>query len=162
MKWQEVCEHPSLRNLPFKIETDEHGDLIMSLAKIRHGFLQGRIGALLAQLRNDGEVIQECAIATTEGTKVADVAWVTRSRFVEIVDDYEAHIAPEVCVEVLSRPHTGDEIDTKKTLYFERGAVEVWICDQQGQLQFFDRQGERDTSALFPAMPKVVGETEHL
>ena len=76
MKWQEVCEHPSLRNLPFKIETDEHGDLIMSPAKIRHGFLQGRIGALLARLRNDGEVIQECALATPKGTKVADVAWV--------------------------------------------------------------------------------------
>ncbi len=157
MKWQEVCEHPSLRNLPFKIETNEHGDLIMSPAKICHGFLQGRIGALLAQLRNDGEVIQECAIATPKGTKVAAVAWVTRSRFAEIVDDYEAHIAPEVCVEVLSGTNTVDEIDTKKVLYFECGAVEVWVCDQQGQLQFFDPQGERETSVLFPAMPKAVG-----
>ncbi len=162
MKWQEVCEHPSLRNLPFKIETDEHGDLIMSPAKIRHGFLQGRIGTLLAQLRNDGEVIQECAIATIKGTKVADVAWVTRSRFAEIVDDYDAHIAPEICVEVLSRTNTGDEIDTKKALYFERGAAEVWVCDQQGRLRFFDRQGEQDTSVLFPAIPKAVGGTEHL
>lgn len=157
MKWQEVCEHPSLRNLPFKIETNTQGDLIMSPARIRHGFLQGRIGALLAQLRNDGEVIQECAIATSGGTKVADVAWMTRACFAEVIDDYEAHIAPEVCVEVLSRANTLAEIDAKKALYFECGAVEVWICDQQGQLRFFDRQGERDRSALFAAMPKAVG-----
>ena len=90
------------------------------------------------------------------------MAWVTRSRFAEIVDDYEAHVAPEVCVEVLSRTNTGDEIDTKKALYFECGAVEVWVCNQQGQVQFFDRQGEQDTSALFPAMPKAIGGTEHL
>ena len=160
MKWQEVCEHPALRNLPFKIETDEHGDLIMSPAKIRHGFLQGRIGTLLAQLRNDGEVIQECAVATRKGAKVADVAWVSRSRFAEIVDDYEAHIAPEVCVAVLSRSNTEDEIDTKKALYFECGAIEVWVCDPQGRLQFFDRHGEQAASSLFPAMPKTVGETE--
>jgi len=25
MKWQEVCEHPGLKNLPFKIELDEDG-----------------------------------------------------------------------------------------------------------------------------------------
>ena len=76
------------------------------------------------------------------------------------MDDYEAHIAPEVCVEVLSHTNTVDEIDTKKVLYFECGALEVWVCDQQGQLQFFDHQGERNASALFPAMPKVIGVIE--
>lgn len=159
MKWQDVCEHPSLRDLPFKIETDAHGDLIMSPANIRHGFLQGRLGALLARLRNDGEVIQEGAIATVDGIKVADVAWATAARFAAIADDYEAHIAPEVCVEVLSRANTQQEIDAKKALYFDSGALEVWICDPRGRLRFFDRQGEQPASVLFATMPATVGDT---
>jgi Uma2 family endonuclease len=159
MKRQQICEHPSLRNLPFKIETDEHGNIVMSPAKIRHGYLQGRLGVLLARLRDDGEVIQECAVATRKGAKVADVAWASHSRFAMIVDDYEAHLAPEVCVEVLSRSHTEAEIADRAALYFERGAEEVWICDQAGCLRFFGPQGESGTSPRFPVMPNAVGET---
>ena len=29
MNWQEVCEHPSLQDLPFKIELNEKGEIIM-------------------------------------------------------------------------------------------------------------------------------------
>ncbi len=53
------------------------------------------------------------------------------------MDDYKAHIAPEICIEVFSRTNTVYEIETKKALYFQCGAIEVWICDSQGQLQFF-------------------------
>lgn len=30
MNWQEVCEHPSLQDLPFKIELNQWGQVMMS------------------------------------------------------------------------------------------------------------------------------------
>jgi hypothetical protein len=42
----------------------------------------------------------------------------------------------------------------RQLLYLAAGAKEVWICDQAGQLHFFDGTGERVESALFAAMPK--------
>ncbi|MDA8306502.1 MAG: hypothetical protein M0Z81_06720, partial [Deltaproteobacteria bacterium] len=30
MEWREVVEHPSLKNLPFKIETNEWGKIMMA------------------------------------------------------------------------------------------------------------------------------------
>ncbi len=41
MKWQELCERPELQNLPFKIELDEHGKIIMSPVKVYYSALQG-------------------------------------------------------------------------------------------------------------------------
>ena len=41
MQWQEVCEHPSLRELPFKIETNEKGEIVMNAVKVIHSLYQG-------------------------------------------------------------------------------------------------------------------------
>ena len=32
MEWREIVEHPSLKDLPFKIETNERGQIIMTPA----------------------------------------------------------------------------------------------------------------------------------
>lgn len=84
------------------------------------------------------------------------LAWVSRARFAEIADDYEAHLAPDVCVEVLSRTNTEEEINAKKSLYIGCGAMEVWVCDLQGRLRFFTEHGEREMSLLFPTMLKAI------
>jgi hypothetical protein len=34
MNWLEVCEHPALQDLPFKIELDETGKIIMAPTKV--------------------------------------------------------------------------------------------------------------------------------
>ena len=47
MEWQEVCEHPSLQNLPFKIELNEKGQILMSPVKVYHSAFQGKIARLL-------------------------------------------------------------------------------------------------------------------
>ena len=47
MLWQEVCEHPALKDLPFKIELDEYGKILMSPVKVRHSALQGEIAFIL-------------------------------------------------------------------------------------------------------------------
>ena len=95
MKWEDVCEHPALHNLPFKIELNEYGEIIVNAVKVIHSLYQGEIEYLLRSRLKGGKTLPECAIKTDKGTKVADVAWASRSRFAGIVDDYEAHIAPE-------------------------------------------------------------------
>jgi Uma2 family endonuclease len=156
MNWQEVCEHPDLHNLPFKIELDEKGRIIMSPVRVYHSAYQAEISYLLRSLAKEGKALAECAIKTRLGTKVTDVAWASAERFVLVKEEVECSIAPEVCVEVLSASNTEDEINIKKELYFENGAKEVWICYQTGCVTFYNRSGEIDKSEIFPAFPKKI------
>jgi hypothetical protein len=73
MRWEEVCENKQLQNLPFKIELNKWGQIVMIPVKIKHSFYQGRIQRLLEYLLDRGEVMPEFAINTEEGVKVADV-----------------------------------------------------------------------------------------
>jgi Uma2 family endonuclease len=45
-------------------------------------------------------------------------------------------VAPEICVEVKSWSNTGDELGQKRLLYAERGCLEYWLCDDDGQMTF--------------------------
>lgn len=74
MEWSEVIHNPFLQDLPFKIELNKFGKLLMSPASNSHGRFQGRIAGLLWQGLPKGEVITECSVQTSEGVKVADVA----------------------------------------------------------------------------------------
>ncbi|MBM4256703.1 MAG: Uma2 family endonuclease [Deltaproteobacteria bacterium] len=156
MNWQEVCEHPSLQDLPFKIETNERGEIVMAPVKVYHSAYQGELGFLLRSLRSDGKVLAECAIHTAKGTKVADVAWCSTERFQQIKDETECSIAPEVCVEVLSLSNTDSEIQEKRQLYFDRGAVEVWTCHADGSIHFYHAGGKLEQSLLFPKFPLLI------
>jgi Uma2 family endonuclease len=40
----------------------------------------------------------------------------------------------------------------KKKLYFAKGAKEYWLCDEAGNVAFYNRTGEIDRSEYFPAM----------
>ena len=75
MEWQEVCDNPALQDLPFKIELNRFGQIVMSPASNWKGALQVRIGARLLSDLGSGEVISECSVQTSDSTKVADVAW---------------------------------------------------------------------------------------
>ena len=121
MNWQEVCEHPSLKDLPFKIELDELGKIIMSPVKLYHSALQIRVAVILERLLKNGIALSECAIKTNKGTKVADVAWVSSAIWAKIKAETEASIAPEICVEVISASNTKTEMAEKRQLYFEAG-----------------------------------------
>jgi len=156
MNWQELCDRRDLQNLPFKIELDAQGKVIMSPVKVYHSALQGEIAAALKLNRKDGKILTECAIQTRQGTKVADVAWASRETYLVIKDEVECSLAPEVCIEVLSSSNTEEEIEEKKSLYFEKGAKEVWLCNRQGIIEYFDREGKLDKSAFFPLFPQRI------
>jgi Uma2 family endonuclease len=128
----------------------------MSPVKIKHSFYQGRIQRLLESLLKTGEVMPECAINTSDGVKVADVVWCSEARFDQIQDEISASIAPEICIEVKSSGNTFDEMEFKKKLYLEAQAIEVWLCNEQGQIKFYNEQGELAKSLLVPDFPKQI------
>lgn len=157
MQWKDVVTNPSLRDLPFKIETNEWGQIVMTPAKLMHGKYQSLIDGLLQDLMEQpGETVIECAIQTRKGTKVADIAWFSENRWEQVQDEYDSPIAPEICVEVISPSNSSDEIQEKKQLYIERGAVEVWTCNAKGKMQFYNLAGEMLSSALVPQFPKTI------
>ena len=156
MKWQELCDRPDLQNLPFKIELDKQGKVIMTPVKVYHSALQGEIAAILRLNRKDGKILTECAIQTGKGTKVADVSWASRETYQIIRDEDECSIAPEVCIEVLSSSNIEEENEEKKALYFKRGAKEVWLCNRSGDLEYFDQEGKLAKSVFFPDFPQKV------
>jgi len=153
MQWQDVCEHPSLQNLPFKIELNEKGQIVMSPVKVYHSAFQGQIIRLLPR---EGVVLPECAIKTTQGTRVADIAWSSEQRFKIIAHEAECSIAPELCIEVLSSSNTSSEMEEKKRLYLAAGAIEVWVCHENGDVLFFDAHGTLKKSNLMPEFPSKV------
>lgn len=158
MSWQEVCEHPVLRDLAgFHIDTDELGRVLMTPVGTRHGVLQAAIGRTLAELLPDGVSGVEIAVRTRKGTKAADVAWMSRDLYDRRRDAYDSELCPEISVEVLSPSNSREELDEKRQLYFEQGATEVWECAEDGAMTFWVKPDARgDASRLAAAFPDHI------
>jgi Uma2 family endonuclease len=156
MTWQEVCDDKSLQDLPYKIELDQWGRIVMSPASNRRGRNKVRIGVLLENLFNAGEIVMSCVIDTPMGTKVADVAWASDAFIQKHGYDTPYSVAPEICVEVKSLYNTGAEIAEKVMLYLSKGAQEVWICAADGNMSFHDHTGKLAQSKLAPGFPTAV------
>ena len=137
--WQRVLEDPALRDLPYKVETTETGQIILSPHKPRHSHAQTRITDLLRDhATQPGERAVEFAIETRKGVKVPDVVWISEKSWEALPDDAEASpFAPEICIEVLSSANTDAEMAEKRRLYFKHGAREVWLCDEDGRMTFY-------------------------
>ncbi|MDR3556571.1 MAG: Uma2 family endonuclease [Syntrophobacteraceae bacterium] len=157
MDWREVVEHPSLKNLPFKIETNKWGKIMMTPPSILHGVYQSFICSTLARLIKGGKIVTECSVQTSEGVRVADVAWGSeafiKKHGIRILKFLES---PEVVVEIESPSNTAAELEEKRHLYFEVGAREFWLCNEEGNMRFFSPQGELERSGLFGEFPKHI------
>lgn len=57
MNWQEACEPPSLRNLPFKIELNEFGKIVMAPVRVNHSIYQAEIAHLMLLMCSDGKAM---------------------------------------------------------------------------------------------------------
>ncbi|CDH45764.1 Uma2 family endonuclease [Candidatus Contendibacter odensensis] len=156
MDWAEICANPILRELPFKIQTDKWGHIIMSPATNEHGMYQAKITALLSRLIDNGIVITECSVQTREGVKVTDVAWASSSFIANHRGENPFQQAPQLCVEILSPSNTMMEMNEKKELYFAGGAREVWVCDKNGNITFHQNTGEIEHSELAGYFPNPV------
>lgn len=146
MEWSDVLDDPSLQDLPYKIELNEWGQIVMTPASNQHGYLQGEIVFQLRRQIPEGFVFPECSIATSKGVKVADVVWcpedfIRRHGFPTPYPE-----APPLCIEVLSPSNRAGEMELKRNLYFEAGAREVWLVSPTGDVALFDAAGPLDQS----------------
>ncbi len=156
MNWSDVLEEPTLQDLPFKIEMNEWGKIVLSPASNKHGILQAEIVGFLRDHRKTGKIITECSISTTKGVKVADVAWASIDFFKKYGFDTPYPEAPEVCVEIISPSNSTQEMQEKMMLYLSKGAKEVWVCDENGLLFLYSYQGLLEHSNIFQNFPKKI------
>jgi Uma2 family endonuclease len=151
MQWSDVIKHPQLQNLPFKIELNKFGKVLMSPVSNHHGRIQGRLSALLWNTLPKGEIITECSVNTSEGVKVADIAWASSAFIAEYGYSTPYNKAPELCVEIVSASHfkqemAKQEMAQKIELYLAQGACEVWILYENKEVEVFSSAGQQQDS----------------
>jgi Uma2 family endonuclease len=151
MRWHEVRQDPSLRDLPYKIELNSWGKVEMSPASNRHSRLQGVIALALGTQLKDGVILPECSILTRIGIRVPDVAWASSSFLTSYGEITPFMRAPEICVEVISPSNVQAELEEKKRAYLTAGAKEVWLVSEEGSIRYFDQAGEK-TKSSFPVV----------
>ncbi len=156
MTWSEVCEHSALRDAPFKVETNEWGQVLMSPATNKHYFAQYRVARLLEEHAAGGVVFTECAVETGQGTRVTDAAWISEDRCRPQIDLPAFRAAPEICVEIDSPGNSDGEFALKAGLYFKAGAEEVWRVDAGGRVRFFAPGRPIGRSLRCPAFPDFI------
>jgi len=158
-RWSELQSDRDLARLPYTIETDRFGRIIMSPPPASdHTRRVARILRRLHEIFPQGEVLAETAISTTDGVKVTDAAWLSPGRIEELDSGPCLLRAPEICIEVLSPSNSQPEMAEKRALYFEAGASEVWICDLQSSMTFYLQPGleQSERSVLCPDFPTQV------
>ncbi|MES3629157.1 MAG: Uma2 family endonuclease [Longimonas sp.] len=154
--WHDVASDQSLDDLPYIVETNAHGQLLLRPRPNRHSMRQAAIMALLERHTATGRSYSEFALATSEGVKVPDVVWMSPERFAEMdATGDPSTLAPEICVEVLSLGNTPEEMADRRALYRSIGAEEVWIVTDDGQIRFY-RDAEIDRSGLVPECPERI------
>lgn len=141
MDWASVLSNPYLKDLPFKIELNKWGKILMSPASNHHGILQSEAVFYLRSRLPGGRVIVECSIDTPEGVKVADVAWASSAFMKRNGESTPYREAPEICIEIVSAPNSREETEEKIDLYLSKGAVEVWLCHDDGDVAHFNEDG---------------------
>ena len=155
-RWQEIVKDPLLSELPYKVETNRRGQIVLSPHSAEHSDRQGDIIALLSEHAGEGRARPEFPIAMPTGTKVADVIWVTAQRREEMKATGDPPtLAPEICVEIMSDSNDWEEMDEKRWLYREAGAEEVWIVGKDGSVRFF-ADDELERSGLVPDFPSSI------
>jgi len=159
LTWDDILADRSLRDLPYKIETNRYGKIVMSPSPAWRGFLMARLAQVLQKYRAEGRITVNCPMQTSEGVRVADVTWISKERRAPNKRATVLPIAPEICVEVLSPSNTREEMLGKMTLYYAKGAQEVWLCDEEGRMEFFTALSAPQpvsASVLCPDFPRQI------
>jgi Uma2 family endonuclease len=141
MQWSEVIDSLYFKNLPFKIELNRYGKIEMTAASNKHGRLQlhRRIAATQAKKRRS--FLTECSVQTTEGVKVADVAWCSKAFIKQYGYQTPYSAAPEICIDIVSPSNSQQEMHDKVQLYLQAGAEEVSIVWEHGVVEYFSNTG---------------------
>jgi Uma2 family endonuclease len=154
----DIIEMVAKLNLPFPWETNARGQVIMTPVNYDHGNRVMGLGQALARLAPEWQMGTELGIVTVDGVKAPDLILASP-------DYHNRHkgqpgyvtAAPEICVEVMSFSNSWQEMREKMPLYFEAGALEVWIVDTDGRISFFAPGSEAlQQSRLIPEAPGSI------
>ena len=156
--WHRALSDPCLQDVPYKVETNAQGQLLLSPHKPQHSFTQVRLTDLLDEhAPENGQRAVEFAVETPEGVKVPDVVWMSDERIAQIPEEAEASpLVPELCIEVLSAGNTRQEMAGKVKLYLDGGAREVWLVSADGTVAFYGKSGPTEASAIAPSFPQKI------
>ena len=150
-RWAAAVGDPALAKLPYKVEMDRWGKLVMTPpANVRHSDVQGSLMIAL-QAALGGRARAEFAVATAAGVLVPDVVWcsadyVARNRAAFAGELAAAAEAPELCVEVKSPSNSVGELKEKIDAYLAAGAQEGWIVLEDLSVRLFTDAGETGAS----------------
>ena len=156
MTWTEILHHPSLQNLPYKIEMSEWGNVEMSPLGANHARHQSQIAQLLQRYKPGGIVRTQAAVQTTDNIKVSDVIWASEERAQSDLCEAVWNRAPQICVEIVTPEDPPEEGRHKAKLYLQAGAEEFWISNERGEMQFCAAGGWLERSRLCPEFPVEV------
>jgi len=160
-RWAEVLADPEMAVYPGRIETNAFGQVTMSPpAAESHSDRQGEVVYQLRRLLG-GRAKPECPVGTSDGVKAIDVGWYSASRHSQVQGQIACDIAPEICVEVISPSNTVAEMEFKRALYFEAGAIECWQCGLQGEMTYYrpnDPNTPQTHSTLCPNFPAKISD----
>lgn len=154
--WDEVVANPQLQELPYKLELNGDGELIMNAVQVAHSFMVYEIQQHLQLLSRDGYTPPEFPVQTRDGVRSPDLVWISEERKQVTLLESAASLAPEICIEVMSPGNTLRKMQEKRDLYFESGALECWVCEADGKMHFFHASGELERSKLVPQFPKQI------
>jgi Uma2 family endonuclease len=158
-RWSELVNDQELARLPYHIETDRLGRIIMSPPPaVDHTKRVAEILKFLHELFPQGKVLAETPVSTSDGVKAMDAAWLSPQRANELDSGPCLLRGPEICIEVLSPSNSQLEMVEKRALYFEAGAAEVWTCDLDGSMTFHVGHDapQAEKSQLVPNFPANV------
>jgi Uma2 family endonuclease len=147
MQWSEVIDNPYFKDLPFKIELNRYGKVEMTPASNKHGRLKSLIGTLLERKLKKGEALTKCSVQSTDGVKVADVAWCSKAFIKQYSYETPYSHAPELCIEIVSPSNSKEEMNNKVQLYLQAGAEEVWIVWENSIIDYYNQTGKLEKSA---------------
>lgn len=150
LRWAEVINDPTLRDIPYKIELNNFGKIEMTPATTRWARLRGRIAFELGSQLTGGDVMLGCSTATENGISVSDVAWASNEFLEAHGETTPFPRAPEICVEVCLPWDSKEEVELRACAYLAACAREVWIVSEDGELSVFDASGSRAASS-YPA-----------
>ena len=130
-------------------------NFLLALLLLLVGLRAGAQGTAPLAARQ-GKVSLNSGIQTSDGLRVADVVWMTTGFFQDSKLQTYFRAAPSICIEVISSSYTDAAIRCKTELFLEAGATEVWTCDLEGQLSFYNADGQLEQSQLAPRFPQRI------
>ena len=155
-RWRKIVRDPAFKDLPYKVETNQRGQIVLSPHQFSHSQVQRAVQKKLDAVLSGGEVFPECPITTEKGVRQADVTWASGNRVQEMEEAGDPPtIAPEICIEVMSGSNDWDEMEEKRRLYREKEAVEVWVVTEDGEVHFFGDK-ELKKSQVAPNFPSQL------